>query len=68
MPLLDPSPGRINDYKELSGPCLVFEGKDWSMRCGRYKDDAAAEKEAARAQKKAESGTKIRAGRWEEDD
>lgn len=59
--------GRIGQYlKPVSGPCVVFEGKDWLMRSGTYKTDEEAETEAAKIRKRRKDKVIVRAGRWEE--
>jgi hypothetical protein len=53
-------------YQPLTGPCLVIEHKDWSVRFGSYETDAEAEKIAKARNKKRTDGAKARAGRWED--
>lgn len=57
---------RMDAYKPLSGPCIVFEGKDWLMRSGTYKSDEDAAADAAKTQAKRKDKVTVRAGRWEE--
>ena len=66
FPVLAALPGRMHAYQRLSGPCLVYEGRNWRMRCGTFASDEEAAQEAAKSHKKRKDGTKVRAGRWEE--